>query len=66
MVWQHSPYAVPLVFVALILVSFAIYAWQYRVNRATTLFIIYMAAIAILLLAYAGEYSSARLTCALR
>jgi signal transduction histidine kinase len=60
-IWQHNPYSVPLLFGALILVSFAIYAWQYRANRATTMFIIYTAGSALLLVAYAGELSFADL-----
>src|SRR5690348_12557259 len=59
--WQHNPYSVPLLFGALILVSFAIYAWQYRANRATTMFIFYTAGSALLLVAYAGELSFADL-----
>ena len=59
--WQHNPYAIPLLFGALVLVSFAIYAWQYRANRTTTLFIVYTAVAALVLVAYAGELSFADL-----
>lgn len=59
--WQHNPYAVPLLFGALVLVSFAIYAWQYRANRTTTLFIVYTAAVSLGLVGYAGELSFADL-----
>lgn len=59
--WQHNPYAIPLLFGALVLVSFAIYAWQYRANRTTTLFIVYTAVTALVLVAYCGELSFADL-----